>query len=92
MALQILPSFGGVAVTLARPQGFASRAAEKRRKFRLFSGKRRKEEGGRRKFGQGSAGRNPAPESTGACAEQAQRRPQYRGAKAAEERLRRLMN
>jgi hypothetical protein len=38
MALQFLPSFGGVAVTLARPEGFASRPAEKRRKI---SGKRR---------------------------------------------------
>ena len=45
MALQILPSFGGVAVTLARPEGFASRAAEKRRKIPPFF--RKKEEEGR---------------------------------------------
>ena len=36
MALQFLPSFGGVAVTLARPEGFASRPAEKRRKIPPF--------------------------------------------------------
>ncbi len=52
-ALQILPSFGGVAVTLARPEGFASRPEEKRRKIPPFFRKRRREEGGRRKFGQG---------------------------------------
>ena len=38
--------------------------------------KRRKEEGGGRKFGQGFVNRNPAPESTGACDKRAEMRPQ----------------
>ena len=49
-------------------------ACEARKK----NGKRRKEEGGGRKLGQGFAGRNPAPESTGACAERRKMAPQLR--------------